>query len=110
MTTQAGDALAYVQAASVRATFSAPGAIADADPSVRPGRRSAFIAGFSLHADVAMHENDRDGLERLCRYGLRPAFAEALKSLCHFWPSGSPGFIAGVAAKGGAKLLPRTAN
>ena len=26
--------------------------------------------GFSLHADVAVHENDREGLERLCRYGL----------------------------------------
>jgi hypothetical protein len=72
----AGDALAYVQAASVRATFSAPGVLSDADPGLRHGTRSAFIAGFSLHANVAIHENDRDGLERLCRYGLRPAFAE----------------------------------
>lgn len=31
--------------------------------------------GFSLHAGVAVHENDRQGLERLARYGLRPAFA-----------------------------------
>ena len=33
------------------------------------------MAGFSLHANVAIHQNDREGIERLCRYGLRPAFA-----------------------------------
>jgi len=31
--------------------------------------------GFSLHADVAVHDNDRQGLERPCRYGLRPTMA-----------------------------------
>jgi len=29
--------------------------------------------GFSLHADRVVPENDRQGLEQLCRYGLRPA-------------------------------------
>lgn len=32
--------------------------------------------GFSLHAGSAVHANDRNGLERLCRYGLRPALAQ----------------------------------
>jgi hypothetical protein len=31
--------------------------------------------GFSLHAGVAVHANDRPGLEKLCRYGLRPALS-----------------------------------
>jgi len=35
----------------------------------------AFIEGYSLHAGVTVHENDRLGLERLCRYILRPAIA-----------------------------------
>jgi hypothetical protein len=29
----------------------------------------------SLHAEVRIHENDREGLERLCRYAVRPPFA-----------------------------------
>jgi hypothetical protein len=32
--------------------------------------------GFSLHAGIAVHANDRLGLERLCRYGLRPPLAQ----------------------------------
>lgn len=32
----------------------------------------ARIDGFSLHAASVIHENDRAGLERLCRYGARP--------------------------------------
>lgn len=35
----------------------------------------ARIEGFSLHAATAVHENDRQGLERLCRYGARPALS-----------------------------------
>ena len=31
--------------------------------------------GFSLHAGRAVHENDRAGLEQLCRYGARPALS-----------------------------------
>jgi len=37
----------------------------------RAGRRCAFLEGFSLHANTAVHENDRESLERLCRYGAR---------------------------------------
>ena len=37
--------------------------------------RTASQDGFSLHADRVVHENDRQGLEQLCRYGLRPAIA-----------------------------------
>ena len=40
-----------------------------------PPPRTARRDGFSLHADAAVHENDREGLERLCRYGLRPPLA-----------------------------------
>ena len=37
----------------------------------REARRCAFLEGFSLHANTAVHENDRESLERLCRYGAR---------------------------------------
>ena len=37
------------------------------------GPRSANVAGFSLHANVAIAASDRPGLERLCRYTARPA-------------------------------------
>ncbi len=40
-------------------------------PPSPPRRRVAVGAGFSLHADTAVHGNDRQGLERLCRYGAR---------------------------------------
>ncbi|HUJ25926.1 MAG TPA: transposase, partial [Myxococcales bacterium] len=50
---------------SVRALPKAP-----VDPRL-PSRRSAFIDGFSLHAGVHLHANDREGLEHLCRYGAR---------------------------------------
>ena len=43
--------------------------------SARP-RLCAKIAGFSLHAGQAVAADDREALERLCRYGLRPPFAE----------------------------------
>jgi hypothetical protein len=33
------------------------------------------LDGFSLHAGVRIHEHDREGLERLCRYAVRPPFA-----------------------------------
>lgn len=39
------------------------------------GRRNAFVEGYSLHANVDVGATDRKGLERLCRYGLRSAFA-----------------------------------
>jgi len=40
-------------------------------------RRVAVGAGFSLHADTAVHGNDRQGLERLCRYGARGPVSES---------------------------------
>jgi hypothetical protein len=45
-------------------------------------RRLAVQDGFSLHADTAVHGHDRQGLERLCRYGARGPVAESrLRSL-----------------------------
>jgi hypothetical protein len=40
------------------------------------GPLCANIAGFSLHAAVYCHPNDRQKLEQLCRYIARPAIAE----------------------------------
>ncbi|MCY1019155.1 transposase [Pyxidicoccus sp. MSG2] len=37
--------------------------------------RCAFLEVFSLHANTDFHENNRQGLERLCRYGARGALA-----------------------------------
>ena len=37
--------------------------------------RCAFLEEFSLHANTHLHANDRQGLERLCRYGARGALA-----------------------------------
>ncbi len=62
------DALAALQAAEVDRRLRYP----DPFPHVR---RSASLDGFSLHAAVRIHENDREGRERLCRYLLRPPFA-----------------------------------
>jgi hypothetical protein len=62
------DALAALQSAEVDRRLRYP------DP-FRHARRSASLDGFSLHAGVRIHENDREGLERLCRYILRPPFA-----------------------------------
>jgi hypothetical protein len=44
-------------------------------------RRSAFLEGYSLHADHLIDANDRDGLERLCRYGARSPVANTRLSL-----------------------------
>jgi hypothetical protein len=40
-------------------------------------RRVAVGMGFSLHADTAVHGHDRQGLERLVRYGARGPVAES---------------------------------
>jgi hypothetical protein len=40
------------------------------------GPRQAHLEGFDLHANVWVGANDRAGLERLCRYLLRPPFAQ----------------------------------
>jgi len=49
----------------------------DADETPAVGK----VAGFSLHAGVAVKANQRDNLERLCRYVTRPAIAEKRLSL-----------------------------
>jgi len=41
----------------------------------------AKVAGFSLHAARVVGAADRDGLERLCRYGLRAPFSQERLSL-----------------------------
>ena len=61
----APDALDLEYAASVRALPKAP-----ADPML-PKKRTAFLDGFSLHAGVHLHANDREGVEHLCCYGAR---------------------------------------
>jgi hypothetical protein len=38
--------------------------------------RHAHLAGFDLHANVAVPASDRARLEQLCRYLLRPAVAQ----------------------------------
>jgi len=45
------------------------------DGPFKRSRRSAHLDGFSLHAGVRVHENDREGLERLFRYAFRPPLA-----------------------------------
>lgn len=40
------------------------------------GECSAIIGGYSMHANSYIHKNDRAGLERMCRYLLRPPIAE----------------------------------
>jgi len=43
--------------------------------------RCAHLDGYSLHADVSVAADDRTGLERLLRYGARPALAQHRLSL-----------------------------
>jgi hypothetical protein len=43
-----------------------------ATQEARPSRLCALVEGFSLHAARRVHENDREGLENLCRYAARP--------------------------------------
>jgi hypothetical protein len=62
------DALAALQAAEVDRRQRFP-------DELRHSRHGAFLDGFSLHAGVRIHESDREGRERLCRYALRPPLA-----------------------------------
>jgi len=67
------DVFAQVQAEAA-ATWRSP---AIASTSIRGSERlRAWCDGFSLHAAVVIADHDRDALERLCRYGARPAFAQ----------------------------------
>lgn len=83
------DALAHAQAASVQSVQSLSrtkrdrGTRRDGDTARRTKKstRCALIDGFSLHANLRIHANDRLGLERLLRYGARPAIAHKRLSL-----------------------------
>ncbi len=49
-------------------------------------RLAAYLDGFSLHAGVHLHANDRQGLARLCGYGARPPLSqERLSRLSDGW-------------------------
>jgi hypothetical protein len=48
----------------------------DTEAVTARGPRHAHLEGFDLHANVWVSANDRAGLERLCRYILRPPFAQ----------------------------------
>jgi hypothetical protein len=37
--------------------------------AVRVMKQTAYLEGFSLHAGVHLHANDREGLAHLCGYG-----------------------------------------
>jgi hypothetical protein len=52
--------------------------LADPEQPSRSHRKArlAVLEGFRLHADTHVHANDRQGLERLCRYGSRGPIAE----------------------------------
>ncbi|WP_164002973.1 transposase [Pyxidicoccus caerfyrddinensis] len=50
----------------------------DVRPPPNKQPRCALLEGFSLHANTHLHANDRQGLERRCRYGARGALALAL--------------------------------
>ena len=39
-------------------------------------KQAAYLEGFSLHAGVHVHANDREGLAHLCGYGARPPLAQ----------------------------------
>jgi hypothetical protein len=66
------DVLAQVQAEAA-ATWRSPHG---GKPTVRGVERlRAWWEGFSLRAGVVIADHDREALERLCRYGTRPAFA-----------------------------------
>ncbi len=49
---------------------------ADGQGMMSRGPRQAHLRGFDLHANVWVGAHDRAGVERLCRYILRPPFAQ----------------------------------
>src|SRR5262249_13103356 len=56
-------------AAALKAASAQPRLPLGDDEPERSRRRCAFLEGFSLHANTWVHQNDRDNLEKLCRYG-----------------------------------------
>jgi len=75
-------ALREALATAVEPPLSKPGLdLQSLDPEAMSAPLCAKFAGFSLHASRVVDERDRDGLERLCRYGLRTPFSEKRLSL-----------------------------
>lgn len=80
------DGLSQLQAASIRNRVAMGkrrgqwirrlGALRVSDPPELTGPLCANVAQFSLHANVYCAPNQRDKLEKLCRYVARPAVAE----------------------------------
>ncbi|TMB35759.1 MAG: transposase, partial [Deltaproteobacteria bacterium] len=64
------DALAAAQADSVGSLRGRP------PDGGRKKERTAYEDGFSLHAGVHLHANDREGLAHLCGYGARPPLVQ----------------------------------
>jgi len=58
-----------------------PSAEAAARPLFVPGQLCCDVDGFSLHAKVCVGEDERERLERLCRYVARPPLATERLSL-----------------------------
>ena len=46
------------------------------DAAANAPRDAAYLEGFSLHAGVHLHANDREGLAHLCGYGARPPLSQ----------------------------------
>jgi hypothetical protein len=101
--------LAGIAAASVQGTLALgsrtgarPGRYGDLPEAVDPptrGRHHAHTLGFDLHAGIVVRAGQRERLERLCRYALRPPVAQdrlrltdegrVLFGLRHRWADGT---------------------
>jgi hypothetical protein len=46
------------------------------EPVLQEGTRCASLGGFSLHANTSVEADEKDRLEKLCRYVARPPIAE----------------------------------
>jgi hypothetical protein len=68
------------------------------DSSQRAYGRSAFLFGYSLHADRHINFDDREGLERLARYGARAPIANVCRSTTAVAPSSSSSAATSTAA------------
>jgi hypothetical protein len=64
------DALSVAQVEALNSLGTVP------QDSCKARRLGAYLDGFSLHAGVHLHANDRKGLARLCGYGARPPLSQ----------------------------------
>ena len=65
----------------------------------------AEVSGFNIHAGVTVRAGDREGLERLCRYGARPPFSLERLSLL---PDGRVAYLLRKPRRNGATHLVMT--